>query len=68
MGLCAHVLTSETWLPCPWDTDILSVFPKHVHPDEEEEEQAVGRTYEQGSSLGREKADGFSWLLALTLV
>lgn len=46
---------------------ILSLFPQHAHPDEEEEEQAVGRKYGQGSPLGREKAGGFSCSLALTL-
>lgn len=66
MGLCVHALTSETWLPCP-DMGILSLFPQHAHPDEEEEEQAVGRKYGQGSPLGREKAGGFSCSLALTL-
>lgn len=64
MGLCAYVLTSETWLPCPWDTDILSVLPQH----EEEEERAVGRKYGQGRPMGRKKADVFSWLLAPSLV
>lgn len=49
------------------DIGILSILPQHAHPDEEEEEQAVGWKYGRGTPSGREEADGFSWFQALTL-